>query len=122
MATWYHGTSSSMGLDIGDYLDPRRADCDGHCHAVEHLATACEYARATTVVAGGSPIILVLALDAAEVVEVADYHADLPRSHYGDLDIPAGVTYRCTEGEHGEGGHVVTRDRRALRVVDIIQS
>lgn len=55
--TWYHGTSTNAGLDIGDEMDPRHGGFTNAVWATSDYKTAKQFARDASVIDGGDPVV-----------------------------------------------------------------
>jgi hypothetical protein len=102
---WYHGTSSTSGLDLGDYLDPQRGSFEPCVWVTSSVLHAREfaYARASLDRAKGTrdsvPVVWMVQIDPLAIVVQAD---DLRSTD--DLADYKSSGYDAVQIEQGERG------------------
>jgi hypothetical protein len=85
--TWFHGTSTESGLELGDTMDPKRGAFEGCVWATSDVTVAKRYAKDVVAVMGGEPVVYELALlESATVVDCTD-SGDLDRDDDADACI-----------------------------------
>ena len=111
MTTYYHGTSTESGLDVGDRMDGRRGAFESCVWATASIEHAHRFALARSAL-GGEPVIFVVQIDedaSVKTIDDADDIEDVLRAaRENGVDV--------IEIESGEGGH---REIAIMRGVSI---
>lgn len=91
MPTWYHGTASSTGMEIGDWIDPSRGAFEGGVWATSSAKIARQWALAACA----------LHDDAEPLVFEVEVVGDVAEVDSDESDAPDADAVICARGEGG---------------------
>lgn len=108
LPTFYHGTSTSSGLEAGDYLDPRRGNYEPVVWGTASIKHARRFARDVAAVRGGDPVIFEVKwrpdADVVVIRESDDILESIEQAKENDADLLV-----IERGENGQPEIAVLR-------------